>query len=157
MERRDGRLVPVRTRPVRQRYHAITSGVVLALIFGAGVVLLGLVSLYTSLQLDRHGAVAQAVVTDVSGGRLPRLTARYPAGGATYVSDTARFLDDERGDRIEVVYDATHPARFQTAEWAEDGPRGDYIFGGLSTGAGVLMMMLGGTVALLRRTGIAEL
>ena len=157
MERRNGRLVAVRTRPTRQRYQAVTAGVVMAGLFGIAALVIGLGTLYNTVQLARHGETAPAVVTEVGGGRWPQLTARYPANGVTYTEQTSRFLDEEPGDRITVVFDATAPSRFQTQSWDDAGPSGDYGFSGTMLGLGLLAIAVGLTVAFLRRSGLARL
>ncbi len=73
---------------------------------------------FVSRQLDVHAAETRGVV-EVNEDRSPNLLAEYLVSGVSYDSRTSRYAEEQAGDRIEIVYDATSPSRFQTGDFVE--------------------------------------
>jgi len=71
--------------------------------------------------LKHRGVVVSATVLDESGGKSPHISVRYlTRAGETVTGDTSNYLDADRGDTIQVVYDPKDPSRMQAADWGFD-------------------------------------
>ena len=91
--------------------------------FVAAVVLgvIGTVEQVDTYLLDQRGVVVTATVLDKYEGRSKSIDVRYlTATGTTVENDTAKFLDAEIGDQIQVIYDPENPDRMQAVDWGFD-------------------------------------
>ncbi|WP_461023300.1 hypothetical protein [Thalassiella azotivora] len=82
---------------------------------------------YTAaLRMAASGVVVEATVTDVTGGRWPRLEVRFPGpDGDTVKTFTTRFFEPEdnvlrAGDRVAVIYDPVDPTYIVAESWGAD-------------------------------------
>lgn len=74
------------------------------------------------LYLLRHrGEVVDALVLDETGGRHSQITVRYTTrAGEQVTADTSNYVEANRGETIQVVYDPREPRRMQAADWGFD-------------------------------------
>jgi hypothetical protein len=71
--------------------------------------------------LRERGEVVPAVVLDKDGGKTETITVRYvTAAGQTIVGETSNFLEADKGQTIDVVYDREDPYRMQSADYGTD-------------------------------------
>lgn len=134
MERRNGRLVPVRTRrastdsaPEPKQW---VIGILSALVLSAIMAGFGIWAIRDAVALEAHGVRGVGVVEYEHGGRYPSITVSYEVGGEPYLVETGQFLEARAGDTIGIIYDSRNPWRMQAADWTDGGGAGDDIFFG---------------------------